>query len=160
MPGLPFGPFGELHKFARLRTIVFMGRTYLFECSRCGYRTRVSGGADRGFHFAVQTIICRECKELYDAVTDLKVPVLPALSRWKLKASRLDAAKVPTRPPTFAAALNRLIFTGAKRYRWLHFIAACPVAPNHGVKVWQQPGQCPRCGYFLECNAVPFRRWE
>lgn len=137
-----------------------MGRTYLFECSRCGYRAKVSGGADHGFHFAVQTIFCCECKELYDAVTGLKAPFTPVLLRWKLKASRLDAAKVPPKPPSFQAALNRLIFPGAKRYRWLHFKAVCPVAAHHRVKAWQQPGQCPKCGYFLEFNAVPFRRWD
>ena len=137
-----------------------MGRTFLFECSRCGYRAKVSGGADRGFHFAVQTITCGECKELYDAVTDLKVPGTTALSRWKLKASRFEAAKVPTTPPTFQAALNRLVFPGVKQLRWLHFEAVCPVAVHHPVKPWQQPGKCPKCGYFLECNAVPFRRWD
>jgi hypothetical protein len=140
--------------------MVLMGRTYLFECSRCGYRAKVSGGADGGFGFAIQTIHCVECKQLYDAVTDLKVPVTTALSRWKLKASRLDAPKGPSKPPTFQAALNRLMFPGAKRFRWLHFQAVCPVAAHHRVKVWQQPGQCPKCGYFLECNAVPFRLWD
>jgi len=137
-----------------------MGRTFLFECNRCGYHAKVSGGRDGGFHFAVQTILCGECKELYDAVTDLKVPVTPALSRWKLKASRLDAAMRPSKPPTFQAALNRLMFTGPKRFRWQHYKVLCPVAAHHRVKEWQQPGNCPKCGYFLECNAVPFRRWD
>ena len=137
-----------------------MGRTYLFECNRCGYRAKVSGGEDRGFHFAVQTIVCTECKELYDAVTEMKVPGVPVLTRWKLKASRLDAARAPTTPPTFHAALNRLMFPGVKRFRWLHFKAACPVAAHHRIKTWEQPGKCPKCGYFLECNPVPFRRWE
>ncbi len=137
-----------------------MGRTFLFECNRCGYRAKVSGGADRGFHFAVQTIQCADCKELYDAVTDLRVPAAPALSRWKLKTSRLDAPKTPTKPPTFQAALNRLMFPGAKRWRWLHFKALCPVAAQHRVTTWEQPGKCPKCGYFLECNAVPYRRWD
>ena len=49
-----------------------MGRTYLFECSKCGYRARVSGGADRGRHVVVQTILCADCKELYDAVIAFK----------------------------------------------------------------------------------------
>jgi hypothetical protein len=137
-----------------------MGRTYLFECSRCGYRAKVSGGADRGFHFAVQTICCCECTELYDAVTDLKVPGTPSWSGWKLKPSRAESARTPTKPPTFQAALNRLMFPGDKRFRWLHFKAVCPVVAQHRVKDWQQPGKCPKCGYFLEYNAVPFRRWD
>lgn len=137
-----------------------MGRSHLFECARCGYRTNVSGGADRGFHFAVQTIVCTECKELYDAVTELKVPVTPFLSRWKLKAGGLKESPAPTKPPTFQAALNRLMFPGRRRYRWLRFNAACPVAAHHRVLLWQEPGKCPKCGYFLERNAVPFRRWD
>ena len=139
-----------------------MGRTYLFECSKCGYCARVSGGADRGVHFAVQTILCNECKELHDAVTGLKVPVPAnaALQRWKLKTSRLDSVRAPARPPTFEAALNRLPPSGAKRFRWLRFKAACPASPRHRVREWHQPGKCPKCGAFLEVNGVPFRIWE
>jgi hypothetical protein len=139
-----------------------MGRTYLFECSKCGYCARVSGGADRGVHFAVQTILCNECKELHDAVTELKVPVPAnaALDRWKLKTSRLDSVKAPDRPPTFLTALNRLPPAGAKRFRWLRFKAACPVSPRHRIREWQQPGKCPKCGVFLEGNALPFRIWD
>ena len=139
-----------------------MGRTYLFECPKCGYCARVSGGADRGVHFAVQTILCSECKELHDAVTGWKVPVPAnaALQRWRLKTSRLDSVKAPARPPTFEAALNRLPPGGAKRVRWLRFKAACPVSHRHRVREWHQPGKCPKCGVFLEGNAIPFRIWE
>lgn len=137
-----------------------MGRTYLFECSRCGYRAKVSGGADRGFHFAVQTIVCGECKELYDAVTDLKVSATSRLARWKLKSSRLDSGKAFSSPPTFQHVLNRLALPALKRFRWLHFKPVCPVASQHRVSEWQQPGKCPKCGYFMECNAMPFRRWD
>lgn len=139
-----------------------MGRTYLFECSKCGYRATVSGGADRGLHFAVQTILCTECKKLYDAVTELKVPVSPSteLGRWKLEAYRLDSVNVSSRPPTFHAALNRLLFGRAKRFRWLRFKVACPAWPRHRIREWNQPGKCPKCGIFLECNAIPFRIWD
>ena len=51
-----------------------MGRSYWFECPKCGYRAKVSGRADRGLSFFVQTILCRDCRELYDAVTRLRVP--------------------------------------------------------------------------------------
>ncbi len=137
-----------------------MGRTYLFECCRCGYRANVSGGVDRGFHFAVQTILCYECKALHDAVTELKVPTAPALARWKLKTNRLDAAPGPTKAPTFHAALNRLAFPGVKRFRWLRFKPACPVSARHRIRDWNQPGKCPKCGALLECNALPFRIWD
>src|SRR6185295_15601785 len=103
-----------------------MGRTYLFECTKCGYRAKVSGGADDGLQFAVQTILCRDCRELYDAVTRMRMPLVATLNRWKLKTSRLDAVKGPTTPPKFQAVLNRLPPTG-RRFRWLRFQPACPV---------------------------------
>ena len=49
------------------------------ECTRCGYRATVAGGAAQGPHLAVQTIHCLDCRELHDAVTELKVPPPPAL---------------------------------------------------------------------------------
>lgn len=137
-----------------------MGRTYLFECSKCGYRAKVSGGADSGLHFAIQTITCSDCKELHDAVTEMKVPIVPPTARWKLKNGRLDAVEIPVPTPKVQAMLNRLPPSGAKRFRWLKFKLACPVSPIHRVKEWQTPGKCPRCGAFLECNALPFRRWD
>ena len=51
-----------------------MGRSYWFECVKCGYRAKVSGRADRGLNFFVQTILCRDCRELYDAITRVKIP--------------------------------------------------------------------------------------
>ena len=50
-----------------------MGRSYWFECAKCGYRAKVSGRADRGITFFVHTILCRDCRELYDAVTRLRL---------------------------------------------------------------------------------------
>ena len=134
-----------------------MGRTYLFECPKCGYRAKVSGGPDRGFHFAIQTVLCFECKELYDAVTAMKTTVAYAASNGSVmaKSARLgfsDAAKAPSSPPTFQAVLNRLPPGGAKPPGWLHFKAACPVAGRHRVRDWKQPDKCPRCGLFLERN--------
>jgi len=139
-----------------------MGRTYLFECPTCAYRARIAGGASGGIRFAVQTIMCTDCKELYDAVTELKVPASVALAagRWRLKASRLDTETPPSIPPTFQAALNRLLPAKAKRFRWLRFKTFCPVSARHRVRDWHEPGKCPKCGVFMEPNAVPFRLWD
>jgi hypothetical protein len=142
-----------------------MGRTYLFECSKCSYRARVAGGAARGFHFAVQTILCCECKELYDAVTELKTALArPAILITGAAPFRREkpagARKKVMRPPTFQSALNRLLPVGARHVRWLNFKAACPVSPRHRVREWNQPGKCPKCGLFLEGNAIPFRIWD
>lgn len=141
-----------------------MGRTYLFECAKCGYRAQVAGGAERGLLVAVQTVYCLDCRELHDAVTELKVPHLAAanLARWKLKSNSapLDAATAPAAPPTFPAALNRLVIGGGKRFSWVRYPAVCPVSPRHRVREWNQPGKCPKCGVFLEGNAIPFKVWD
>jgi hypothetical protein len=142
-----------------------MGRSYWFECSRCGYRAQVSGGADDGFNLRVQTIACRECKQLFDAVTWLKVPNenltgsgLVPLSRRRLKP--LIAAQRFKRPPSFEAALNRLLYTGARRFRWLRFKLECPVGKGHKVQSWNEPGRCPRCGLPIDRHGLPYRIWE
>jgi hypothetical protein len=122
-----------------------MGRTYLFECSRCGYRARVAGGASEGEHFAVQTIACADCKELHDAVV-------------RFKASPRLNGNPPKTAPKFVAVLNRLPPRGVRQ--WLKFKPACPVSPLHRIRIWKQPDKCPRCGIFLELNAIPFRIWD
>lgn len=142
-----------------------MGRTYIFECPKCGYRAKVSGGADRGFHFAVQTVSCFQCKQLHDAVTEFKIAVAPPLaeplSRKRLKSlAAARARRAPAPPPTFLAALNRLPPAGAKHFRWLKFNAACPLAPLHRVRDWNHPDRCPQCGVLMEQNALPFRIWD
>lgn len=138
-----------------------MGRTYLFECARCGYRAMVAGGAECGPHLAVQTIHCLDCRELYDAVTELKVPATPTnLQRWKLIPTPFDTGPSDEKPPTFAAALNYLVLGGGKRFRWVQFKTACPVAARHRARAWKQPGKCPKCGAFLDGSGTPFKAWD
>jgi hypothetical protein len=123
-----------------------MGRTYLFECFRCGYRAWVSGGTGAGEHFAVQTIVCADCKELYDAVTEFK-----ATTSTVADGSNKTA-------PGFAVMLNRLPPRGARPR--LKFKPACPVSPLHRVRAWNRPDKCPKCGMFMEQNGLPFRLWD
>ena len=139
-----------------------MGRSYWFECPKCGYRAKVSGRADRGLTFFVQTILCRDCNELYDAVTRLRVPDEPIglgnLGGWrrtKPKHQRGFSA-----PPAFQAVLNRLPDTGVKRFKWVPFKLQCPVSAFHRVRSWNAPDRCPKCGIYLEQNALPFRLWD
>src|SRR5215208_5479926 len=117
-----------------------MGRTYLFDCSRCGYRARVSGRADHGFNVCVQTITCQDCTQLYDAVTRVKRPLasgLEAQKQLKPASWKLPTKGVPTDScPTFQSAVNRLAFTGAKRQRWVDCPLRCPVSAWHRVQVW------------------------
>jgi len=133
-----------------------MGRTYLFECEKCGYRAKVGGGTQRGRHLTAQTILCLDCRVLFDAVTELKVPAVPAsnLNQWKLKPDRN-----PKKAPRFETALNRLL-PGDGRFHWIEFKPACPVSERHRVRIWKQPGKCPKCGVFLDGSAAPYKQWE
>ncbi len=139
-----------------------MGRTYWYECGKCGYRAKVSGRADRGIHLFVQTILCCDCKELYDAVVRLRVPEEKRPLQGAVRALRpgLLNRRVPKAPPSFQAALNRLLYQGSRWTKWLPFTPQCPVSSGHKVQTWNDPGKCPRCGLFLERAALPYRIWE
>jgi len=140
-----------------------MGRSYSFECGRCGYTARVSGGPDRGVNLHVQTISCRDCHALYDAVIRMRVPdeQWPRLLRGGLsfQLRPIGQGREPG-PPTFAAALNRLQYRGAPRYRWVSFRLQCPVSALHRVDPWNDPDKCPQCAGFMEKTVLPFRLWE
>jgi len=137
-----------------------MGRSYHFECSKCGYRAKVSGRGDRGVSLFVQTIACRDCRELYDAVTRLKLPVWPAAVSTRPSFDLPNPGFTAKNPPSFQAALNRLTITGAPQYEWVRFTLQCPVFSFHKVQPWNDPDKCPRCGVFLERAALPYRMWD
>ena len=46
-----------------------MGTLYLFTCDACGYKAEVSGGDDAGMMCLTTTIVCEECRRLYDVAT-------------------------------------------------------------------------------------------
>jgi hypothetical protein len=139
-----------------------MGRSYWFECPKCGYRAKVSGREDRGLIFFVQTILCLDCRELHDAVTRLRVPDdrigLGDLSRWHW--ARLKPQRSFSAPPTFQVVLNWLPQTGVKQLKWLPFKLQCPISAMHRVRSWNDPDKCPRCGVYLEKSALPYRLWD
>ena len=142
-----------------------MGRSYWFECGRCGYRTKVSGCADRGKDFFIQTILCRDCKRLYDAVTRIRFLKRPSAQKWPkgsglLAAGMLARRGSPKVPPLFEAMLARLPSTDLSRFRWVHFALQCPVSSRHRVEAWNEPATCPRCGVYLERTALPYRHWD
>ena len=139
-----------------------MGKSYWFECSRCGYRAKVAGRADDGLHLAVQTIVCQDCKELYDAVTQIRI-VNGSSPMFHGKLSRapideLNNSKPP--PPGFPWASNRLRFMGEKISDWLKFPLQCPVSSAHKILPWNEPGKCPRCGVYIEKNILAYRIWD
>ena len=138
-----------------------MGKSYWFECGRCGYRAKVAGRADDGLHLSVQTILCQDCKELYDAVTRLRVldgsqPVL----HGALAPAPLGFKPTTQPPPSSQWALNRLRFAGEKVSDWLKFPLKCPVSIIHRVRVWNDPDKCPRCAGYLERAPLAYRVWD
>lgn len=141
-----------------------MGRSFSYECPKCAYSAKVSGGTDEGYTVAVQTILCRECRALHDAVTRVRVPDERPLLSWRTSLGLARRKFLPTRdlnhPPSFSAALNLLPYRGIPRFRWVHYRLQCPVAAYHGVEPWNDPGKCPKCGTYLEKNALPYRIWE
>jgi hypothetical protein len=144
-----------------------MGRSYWFECSKCGYRAKVSGKADRGRDCFVQTIVCRDCKMLYDAVTRVRVAeATPRNGTFRAGEMRwgnsrgLSTDRRTTAPPSFQSVLNRLPATGMEGFKWLQFKLQCPISSFHRVESWNDPDRCPRCGLYLEKNALPYRIWE
>ena len=137
-----------------------MGRTFLFECSRCHYRAAVVGGADRGFNCFVQTIVCKECASLHDVVTRLRVEESqkPRSSqlRWQPLALETESAD---QAQLRYAYYNRLLFVAAQKSRWVTLKLRCTVSKTHRIAPWQEPGKCPRCNTYLEKTALPYRIW-
>mgnify|MGYP001544590330 CR=1 FL=1 len=113
----------------------------------------------------MQTILCWDCKALYDAVIRLRVAEPAPLGGAGRQARpeqfrRLRAKLGPDHPPDFASALNRLLHLGGGRQRWREFKLRCPVSPLHRIERWNAPGPCPRCGLWLEQNPLPYRIWD
>lgn len=122
-----------------------MGKTYVFECSLCHYRAQVSGGTDSGMDCEVQTVVCHDCRELFDVFTRVRRQAAPV---DKFKSSRLEI------PPV------ALPGSSAHKSGWQQCKPVCPVNPKHSVESWKDPGRCPHCGNFMEKNGLPFRVWD
>ena len=126
-----------------------MGRTYHFECPVCHYHAKISGGADSGIHCEVQTVVCRNCRELLDVFT--KVRRRPG----GVEKIKFPAFFRPEIPPVILSDSS-----GQRRLVWQIFKPACPVEARHFVEAWKDPGRCPRCGNFMEKNGFPTKNWD
>jgi rubrerythrin len=73
-----------------------MGSSYEFTCRQCEYSAEVSGGDDAGKISATTTILCEDCKQLFDVMvsenpsekSSYRDPVCPRdnnhkVRRWK-----------------------------------------------------------------------------
>ena len=125
-----------------------MGRTYQFECPQCHYQVKVSGGAAGGIHCEVQTVVCRDCRELFDVFTKL--------------SGRVGAKEEIKFPGFFRTEIPPVILRGgvAGKLVWRELKLTCPVRWKHFVEPWTDPGRCPRCGNFLEKHGFPIKIWD
>jgi hypothetical protein len=133
-----------------------MGRTFQFNCTQCQYRARISGGADSGLNCEVQTILCRECRELFDVFTRVRRLVGHKEFAGNFPTfTRLEIPPVILRDSLFATKRAE-----PRQFEWQKMKLACPAVPKHFVEAWKHPGHCPRCYAFMEQEGLPFRVWE
>lgn len=133
-----------------------MGKTFHYQCPQCQYRANISGGTDSGVDCEVQTIVCRECRELFDVFTRVR-----RLVGHREFARKFTAFARPEIPPVILR--NSLFASKAaepRRYEWQKEKPVCPVAAKHFVEPWKHPGRCPRCHAFMEPAGLPFRVWD
>ena len=71
-----------------------MGKTYVFECGLCHYRAKVSGGADSGVDCEVQTIACRDCRELFDVFRRARGQAAP-VGKFKSGSPEIPPVALP-----------------------------------------------------------------
>jgi hypothetical protein len=133
-----------------------VGKTFHFHCTQCQYRTTISGGADSGLNCDVQTILCRECRELFDVFT--RVRRLVGHKEFAVKFSAFTRPEVP--PVILLDSLFAPKRAEPRQFEWQKIKPACPAMPKHFVETWKHPGRCPRCHAFMEQAGLPFRVWE
>jgi hypothetical protein len=135
-----------------------MARSFHFECARCRYQARVTGGADRGAHCFTQTVVCLDCRQLFDVPVRLRV----ALDEFALRA-RLNRRLYPTRPLELDRPVpgwNLRLARNPGKTRWASVKLRCPNLAWHRVQPWNQPGPCPRCANLIEGTLTPWRLWD
>src|SRR5450432_3438991 len=133
-----------------------VGKTFHFHCTQCSYHAGISGGADSGLNCDVQTVLCRECRELFDVFTRVR-----RVAGRKEFARRFSAFTRPEIPPVI---LRESLFAPKpaepRQFEWQKLKLACPAAAKHFVEAWKHPGHCPRCHAFMEQEGLPLRVWE
>lgn len=109
----------------------------------------------------MQTVVCHDCRELFDVFTRIRKRRQPVIARRTLMNSEIiippallvehPVREFPEKPeprplpaPTF----------------WEDREISCPIASSHRIEPWRDPGRCPRCGNFMEKNGLPWKLWD
>jgi hypothetical protein len=133
-----------------------VGKTFHYECTQCQYRANLSGGADSGLNCDVQTIICRDCRELFDVFT--RVRCIAGHKEFTRNFSTFVRPEIP--PVVLRDSLFAPKPLVPREFEWQKMKLKCPAQPKHFVEPWKNPGRCPRCGAFMAQTGLPFRVWE
>lgn len=154
-----------------------MGRLYRFDCPRCGFTARAGAGTIQNSGFSTATIVCKDCKEIYDVVSALRLAPSMVNSARKsfgrqrivLSAERLlqieDKVNLPPSmlPHSRKLILQQLNPTPLARFlaqRWFQVKLLCPVNPRHRIQPWKTPARCPNCEDYLDTTLLPYRVWD
>jgi hypothetical protein len=133
-----------------------VGKTIHFECPQCQYRAAISGGADGGVNCDVQTIVCRDCRKLFDVFT--RVRRVAGHQEFAANFPAFNGLEIP--PVILRDSLFPPKRAMPRRFEWQKMKPACPVSAKHFVESWKNPGRCPRCRAFMEPQGLPLRVWE
>jgi hypothetical protein len=133
-----------------------VGKTFLFECPQCQLRANVSGGADGGLNCDVQTVICRECRKLFDVFT--RVRRATGRTEFARNFPAFTGQEIP--PVILRESLFASKRADRRRFEWHRIKLSCPVSAKHFVEPWKNPGRCPRCHAFMEQQGLALRVWE
>ncbi len=143
---------------------------FQYSCPHCEYQVRVVGGADNGVNCAVQTIVCLDCRKLFDVFTRLRLREGGEEASSQGNKTKSNRKLLPTGiviPPIHLMenswndySPGRQISAPVQKKYWTDVKLACPIANYHRIEVWNWPGRCPRCGTHLESNGFPFRLWD
>ena len=149
-----------------------MTQTFRYDCPRCGYTCKCCGGKASHSTFLTETVICEDCRKIYDVVTSIRLPITPFLmSKLKCEGGRLELSEqviaelegTISLPSDMLPCNGRIVLhrtdtaplpRGLGR-RWFTVKKACPEMSLHRLKSWKSPCRCPRCNDWLERCLLP-----
>ena len=101
-----------------------MGSIYIYKCSACKYKAKVSGSKDRGFEIFTETKVCLNCKEVMDVGTDIVKDMKSAkkikrsLTKLKPRCPECGSVKIQPWEDCTCPKCGEKMRKGALAYLW------------------------------------------